>query len=337
MEMLIRALTHSKLPLRTDLFPFATFPIQDGLLPGESGPGYILRMANKNHVGYYELLRHIDLYPYPYLTIDATSKIAPLFGVMPKGIMRVTAENYKIYGQCHTRLNGLVFKKPYLTRQRSPQICHLCLKESNYAQLAWDLTLYTACIAHKICLTDHCPSCNKPLTWARNNLSICKCGKPLFGDSVKSIPASESQLLVSRVISHKFAENASCSISNTFLFQLFDSLSLDIFMRLVWSFGLHDQSKFSRRTQGKQIPKTNSTIYLINHSINRMNYILNQSTSASTKIDINQTSINDVLTDASHVEFQRIHYLLEKVSELEEPPKIFGTNTPKQLKLFGSE
>lgn len=332
--MLMRALTHSRFPLRTELFPFATFPIQDGLLPGESGPGYVLRMASKNHVGYYELLRHIDLYPYPYLTIDATTKIAPLFGVMSKNIMRVTAENYKIYGQCHTKLNGLIFKKPYLIRQRSPQVCHLCLKENSYAQLAWDLTLYTACIAHKISLIDHCPSCNKPLSWARNDLSLCKCGKPLFSDSVKSIPASESQLLVSKVISHKFAGDIPCSISNTFLFQLFDSLSLDIFMRLVWSFGLHDQSKFSRRTQGKQIPCTNSTIELINHSISRINYALNHNFSSPLEIDINQTSLNDVLNDANYVEFKKIHHLLDKVSELDKLPRILDSNSSKQLSLF---
>ena len=333
----MRALTHSRFPLRTELFPFATFPIQDGLLPGESGPGYVVRMASKNHVGYYELLRHIDLYPYPYLTIDATSKLAPLFGETSREIALATAENYKIYGQVHTKLNGLVFKKSYLTRQRYPQICHLCIQEKCYAQLLWDLTLYTACLEHKICLTDFCLSCRKPLTWARNSLSNCKCGKPLFGNSIKSTPASESQLLVSRVIRHKLTEDSSSALSNHFLFQLFNGLTLDIFMRLVWSFGLHEQGKSSKRTQGKQIPRTNLTIDLINHSINRMNHILNQNASTSTEIDINQTSLNDILMDANHMEFKKIHYLLEKVSELEKLPKILSSNSSQQLSLFRTE
>ncbi|QWE28475.1 TniQ family protein [Polynucleobacter sp. AM-7D1] len=326
--------THSNFPLRTELFEYPNFPIHDTLMPGESGPGFIIRMAQKNHVGYYELMRHINFYQYPYITNNAATMISPLFGLKPKCIARVTADHYKIYGQCHTRLNGFIFRKSYLVRQRHPQICHLCIEEKLYSQLVWDLSLYTACVEHKICLIDHCSSCGKSLTWARNKLSVCGCGKPFFGKHNKSSIASEFQLFVSSVIKSKFTDDLSEPISNNSLLKLSDGLSLDIFLRLIWSFGLHTAPMLGRLSHGKQILNTSATIDLVNHAITRINHAIYQNSISTIKIAINKTSLNDVLEDSTHQEFNIIHFLLDKVSALESIPGIRNSNMQKQLLLF---
>ena len=193
------AQTHFEHSFQEELFQSISFPAHGRLIPGESGPSFILRMAQKNHVTYPEILRHLELNPFPYIPIDIAAKMAPLFGELAANISKATVNTYKIFGQVHTVINNQLLKKSYLSRQRYPQVCPLCLDEAGYAALTWDITCYTACLTHQIVLMDRCPACKKRLQWSRPTLFNCNCGQALCEFNTNWRKATESELLVSEV------------------------------------------------------------------------------------------------------------------------------------------
>ena len=101
------AQTHFEHSFQEELFQSISFPAHGRLIPGESGPSFILRMAQKNHVTYPEILRHLELNPFPYIPIDIAAKMAPLFGELAANISKATVNTYKIFQFNHLlRLNG---------------------------------------------------------------------------------------------------------------------------------------------------------------------------------------------------------------------------------------
>jgi hypothetical protein len=271
------------------------------------------------------------------MTYELVKRIAPLFGQAPEAACNATTNTYKVYGQVHTLLFGHTLKKSYLSRQRYPQVCPRCLEEKGYAQLAWDITCYTACTEHELTLIDHCPACKKRLSWSRESLFDCKCGQSLVEASTSEPTAHESQILVGKIIKQKLFSTEIYQYEYSYLFNLFNKLSLDITLRLIWSFGLQNDTPPSQKSWSKAIPSSQVAAELIKHSIARIEQAIKPLSSIHKPIQINQLGINEVLQDANDKEFHVIHQLLEKVFAFETNARIKSANALNQLSLFSQQ
>lgn len=60
------------------------------------------------------------------------------------------------------------------------QYCPLCLKESGYHRIFWDLLPVTVCLKHEVILQSVCPTCKRTVTvnWVLRNK--CECGEDLL-------------------------------------------------------------------------------------------------------------------------------------------------------------
>lgn len=67
-----------------------------------------------------------------------------------------------------------------VVRQTTPQYCPICMSESNYHRVFWDILFVTLCTKHGIVLQDVCPSCKKQLNISEILKNRCKCGLDLL-------------------------------------------------------------------------------------------------------------------------------------------------------------
>jgi TniQ len=71
-----------------------------------------------------------------------------------------------------------------------PKVCPICLKESGFARLVWDLRVVITCWRHRCYLLDHCSVCGRRLTWGRKALAACTCGADLMIQRTEDAPIS---------------------------------------------------------------------------------------------------------------------------------------------------
>ncbi len=81
-------------------------------------------------------------------------------------------------------------------RRQSRYWCPDCFAEQPYHRAAWDVASHTHCVVHRRPLEKACPSCHKPIGWARLDLLHCQCGAGL--DQPKCEPVGEEFLLFDR-------------------------------------------------------------------------------------------------------------------------------------------
>lgn len=69
------------------------------------------------------------------------------------------------------------------TRRSSPEwywksrkFCPVCLKESRYWRVDWELKWMAVCVKHNVELVETCPKCFRPVPWNAQILSECRCG-----------------------------------------------------------------------------------------------------------------------------------------------------------------
>lgn len=59
---------------------------------------------------------------------------------------------------------------------KSRKFCPLCLKESRYWRVDWELKWIAVCVRHNVELVETCPKCLRPVPWNTQVLTECKCG-----------------------------------------------------------------------------------------------------------------------------------------------------------------
>lgn len=62
---------------------------------------------------------------------------------------------------------------------RARQVCSLCLAESPWSRLDWEVKTVRACPLHRVMLARVCPNCQRSLEWNRSTLLHCFCGQAL--------------------------------------------------------------------------------------------------------------------------------------------------------------
>lgn len=154
-------------------------PFQDEIWPGESGQGYVLRLAARNGLGGLARVKTmLGCSRFQTLYAQDAPQLAHWFGASVQrlsyaleaadGCKRVEGATYM----------GHKLGRSYFLNRSHPRVCPDCIHELGYCRAAWDFTLTVACARHQRLLVDRCPACALPLKWTRPDLCLCDCGYP---------------------------------------------------------------------------------------------------------------------------------------------------------------
>lgn len=137
-------------------------------IPGESWPGYLLRLAEAN-------------------TYQGTARLAKGLGKTLNGIF--TAAPAEVLQMLEIALpenaaqplTNVCRRRPSLFLAGRPvnaKVCAQCLHEMDipYLKSDWDRAFAFRCREHGILLVEACHSCGIPLTYLRNHVANCNCG-----------------------------------------------------------------------------------------------------------------------------------------------------------------
>lgn len=137
-------------------------------IDGESWPGYLLRLAEKNHYGGISgLAKLLEL------------KQAKLILGNPGEVLKQLKVNVRL-----KQFDDLAFRvgpRHRLSmhgRSMRSRICPSCIVDSEnfYIPASWDQTFRLVCEKHQIRLIDRCLSCKQLISYRRKSLTHCECG-----------------------------------------------------------------------------------------------------------------------------------------------------------------
>lgn len=154
------------------------FPLQEQIQHGESGQGYVLRMAALNSLSGLGEVKKLLGFPTATLDEQQANNISRWFGANPErlryalGTIAYTNEGPTIYG-------GHRLSKATFLNRTQPRVCPLCIQDDGLCKLAWDFSLVTTCDKHRMSLVDYCSSCGKRIQWERPTVETCRCYSPL--------------------------------------------------------------------------------------------------------------------------------------------------------------
>ena len=168
--------------------------------PREGLLGYMLRITEAN--GYdspWHIYRHAGLNQGEMKTACLSGH--KLAGVLGQDSTRLEAMSYtrtNVQGNTIYRIaghdlgSGLITRPFRLTQQG---LCPLCVQESGFIDVFWDLRVATACPFHGCKALMHCPTCLLPLRQFRPAPLICKCGSDLANAPLEAASAGEVDLM----------------------------------------------------------------------------------------------------------------------------------------------
>lgn len=81
---------------------------------------------------------------------------------------------------------------------KSRKFCPLCLKESRYWRVDWELKWMAVCVKHEVELVETCPKCLLPILWNTQVLAECKCGFELT--QANATPCLENERALGKAI-----------------------------------------------------------------------------------------------------------------------------------------
>ena len=146
-------------------------------IPFESPRGYLCRTAHAH--GYYGPWWLADLAgitPGGLEREDRARRLANVLRLDVSEWLRLCYRPAKGKGRFQRRsFLGQVIGANHLN-YRYPRVCPGCLRESPVWWAVWDLKLVSACPIHRCQLIDHCPACERKLTWHRRSMLECRCG-----------------------------------------------------------------------------------------------------------------------------------------------------------------
>lgn len=243
-------------PSREDASIFQSsdgYPVQDHIQAGESGQGYILRMASANFLtGLGEIRRRLGKNTTTTLTSSDASFLAQWFGADVTKLQQALEEtdltdldefvdgiNQSVYA------GRLIPRQNYLNRM-APRVCPDCLQEQDICRIEWDFSFVTACPRHERLLIDRCPGCLSSISWQRPAVNICGCGTYLTEASqiVQKEP-TPVDLEVSQWVSEWIWGESALGTKRTNespLLTLLNPLSLHGGMNILWALSLAEDS-----------------------------------------------------------------------------------------------
>lgn len=249
-------------------------PVQDEIWPGESGQGYVLRMAAGNGLGgIARVKKMLGCSRFHTLYAQDAPQLAHWFGASVQRLsyaLESTQGGRRVDGSTYMGQN---LGRSYFLNRSYPRVCPDCVRELGYCRAAWDYTLTVACARHQRVLIDRCPACMSPLKWTRPDLCMCDCGHP-WGELDFRSPATEDELLIAQLIDQRMDDqerfsrgavpwNQAAEGDMDALRLLMENLSLDGICRLFFAFataaGYEVDAPPERRLRAA-MPKAQQTI-----------------------------------------------------------------------------
>lgn len=151
------------------------FPIRDRVIPGESGQGYVLRMATANGLRGLPFVKAcLGRSRFQTLEAQDAPSVSKWFGA-PEGelaqalgrLSRKTEDEEFSYA-------GHDIGRSYFVNRGQPRVCPRCLSQHGYCRAEWDFVLVVACPQHACLLHDQCPVCTRVLDWNRPSFLNCQ-------------------------------------------------------------------------------------------------------------------------------------------------------------------
>lgn len=208
-------------------------------MPGESLPGYMLRLAEANaYSGIRELLSAAEI----DVSHGTLSKLVAEIKASATNLGKVGAMAIGDRRHLLTHLVKPIMKEAIFVNScrvdndaflsEVSQVCPHCLEDDGFSREEWELATVTTCSRHKVRLNDSCHACKAKIEWARPFLHHCgRCGVDfrqspvtLVGDKVCEVSDDFSALAPFRFTLH--GGERQIHLWDT-AFRLFKSLSLN--------------------------------------------------------------------------------------------------------------
>ena len=255
-----------------------SYPVQDDIREGESGQGYVLRMARANFLtGLVEVRRRLGKNFSTTLTVEDAAILSKWFGcqleeLKPMLEKSVKAETDGLFDDMDAShyAGQHVPKLNYLNRIW-PRVCPECLAENGHCRATWDFSFITACPKHECLLVDQCAACMKGISWQRPAVDICICGTYLNDTALyPRQQASNLDLEVAHWMS-QWIDGASIqktSIGSELpLLELIRPLSFQGGMNILWVLSLAEETKTLKNSSvidGQMLERCRKTLLKAN-------------------------------------------------------------------------
>lgn len=166
----MRGLFSNEEPIQMDE-PTRTYAVRPRPLPGESTPGFLMRVASANGFG-----------SVPQLYTSLRVRTRPAFDELCARLCLTDDERGYLFGALPSQWGldtvprGLCLSDFNHTCRRW---CPACLKEGLFLQGRWSLKLACACTRHAAWLQDVCAKCGTTTRWSDVDQQRCQCGASL--------------------------------------------------------------------------------------------------------------------------------------------------------------
>ena len=148
---------------------------------GESWPGYLLRIAEQNHMtnGLQSFAQRLGVIPQTLVA----SQPEVVMGAL--GIKHVE-QTPGVFAQSGSGRNLMKESgRTFLCR-----VCPLCLNEMwpRYIKASWERAFEFICDRHHLLLVDRCPKCGRSISYLRKHFLACDCGMSYLSLPLQKVP-----------------------------------------------------------------------------------------------------------------------------------------------------
>jgi DNA-directed RNA polymerase subunit RPC12/RpoP len=155
--------------------------IQPRAEDGESWPGYLLRIAEQNHMTH------------------ALESFAQRLGIIPQALVASQPEvvmgtlGIRHFEQTHGVLTRSGSGRNLMResgRTFLSRVCPLCLNEMwpRYIKASWERAFEFTCDRHQLLLVDRCPKCGRAISHLRKHFLACDCGVSFLSMPRQKVP-----------------------------------------------------------------------------------------------------------------------------------------------------
>lgn len=231
---------------------------------GESGVGFLLRVASANGISMHKLRQLAGMTEAETFTAKHEDRLLALVGLAGDGVSLLLPQRISGGGvTCY----GHRFRVRTMLRFRRPQFCPACIREARVCAAHWDLSLSVVCLRHGCFLQDFCPSCRAPVRWNRPSVEWGHC-KHFLGGAAVSEDISQDLLAVQKItedlLNHQAPDFSLVGISCP-------GLSLDAWSSFLWALGLIETPDSPpRRTVITRAPSSLNARTIVARSIARL-------------------------------------------------------------------
>ncbi|MES2186638.1 MAG: TniQ family protein [Pseudomonadota bacterium] len=220
--------------------PDHAYPVQDNLREGESGHGYVLRMAGENGLlGLPSVKARLGKSRFAVLDMLDAPLLGRWFGADSARLARALGMTTTGSEPDGYEFGGAVLTRSYFINRGLPRICGDCLATSGNCKIAWELSACCACPEHELALIDCCGTCQKALRWDRPGLNECRCGYALTICAGRGV-ATPEELDVAKWVEDKLTASSCPGVATT-LGRLLRPLSLDAGLHVLQALAsMHD-------------------------------------------------------------------------------------------------